>query len=53
MGLKPWSHVLFGRKLKERFKSVRKPTGVVYQGVGIRAIQDRGLAAIATAKVGM
>ena len=53
MGLKRWSQVVFGRKLKERFKSVRKPTGVVYQGVGIRAIQDRGLAAIATAKVGM
>lgn len=45
MGLKPWSQVLFGRKLKERFESVRKPTGVVYQGVGIRATQATGIKA--------
>jgi putative DNA primase/helicase len=35
-GLKPWSHVVFGRKLKERFPCSRHSTGVVYTGVGMK-----------------
>jgi putative DNA primase/helicase len=36
VGLKRWSHVVFGRKLKERFACRRDAPGVVYTGVGLK-----------------
>ena len=36
VGLKRWSHVLFGRKLKEKFAARREAAGIVYADVGIK-----------------
>ncbi len=35
-GLKRWSHVVFGRKLSERFAKRRDAKGVIYTGVGLK-----------------
>jgi putative DNA primase/helicase len=37
VGLKRWSHVVFGRKLKERFASRREAAGIFYAGIRLKA----------------
>jgi putative DNA primase/helicase len=36
VGLKRWSHVVFGRKLRERFACTREAAGVIYAGIRLR-----------------
>ena len=35
-GLRPWSHVTFGRALRMRFKPRRESTGMVYDGFAVK-----------------
>ncbi len=50
-GLRPWSHVVFGRKLKERYLRDRGSTGVSYRGIGLKGAQELLPSSIPKAKV--